>query len=354
MHLTQIVHLPHNRDMDELEQGQERAPERKKRPKRKRKQHPVVRQERSLIDVSREFATEEQCLAYLERLRWPDGVMCAECGSNRISKFKAKGRERTNRKGETVRSPDRHLYQCLTCKHQFTATVGTIFNDTHLSLSKWFQAVAIMCEAKKGVSAMQLQRHMDIGSYRTAWYLNQRIREAMQEPDREPLTGTVEADETYVGGKYDRRRKRERWDKEPVFGIAQRGGRVRTWHVPLVNRWNLVRRLEDSVAIEANVYTDESQLYKRLPAEYEHAIVNHSEKEWVRGEVHTGTIDGYWGLLKRAIIGTFHRVSVKHLHRYLGEFEWRWNNREAVDLFARVLVRLLILSALPYAKLTAR
>jgi transposase-like protein len=153
----------------------------KSKTPRKSKYRSLVNRKHSLIDVSQEFATEVQCIAYLEAMRWPEGVRCLRCNANRISRFVAKGRERFNRKGEVVRSPDRHLYQCLTCKHQFAVTTGTIFHDTHLPLHKWFQAVALMCDEKKGGSAMQLQRNLRIGSYRTAWYLNHRIRKAMEE-----------------------------------------------------------------------------------------------------------------------------------------------------------------------------
>ncbi len=135
--------------------------------------------------------------------------------------------------------------------------------------------------------------------------------------------------------------------------MVERGGRAKTFHIPKVNRFHVIDKIQDNIAITADhVYTDESQIYKRMPENVQkHEIVNHSVKEWVRGDVHTGTIDGYWGLLKRGIIGTFHQISIKHLHRYLSEFQFRWNNRESQDMFVLVIAALMIGTALPYAEL---
>jgi len=250
---------------------------------------------KGIIDVTKQFSSEAACQAYLEAARWPNGVRCLYCGGDRISKFTAKGRTRTKKDGTTAQSPDRHLYQCLNkgCKHQFTVGDGTIFNDTHLSLSKWFMAAGLMCNAKKGISAKQMEHDLGV-SYKTAWYLCHRIRKAMNENGGDLFSGVVEADETYVGGRYDKRRRRAKYDKEPVFGIAERGGKARTWHVPQVNRYHVISKLRDNISIDATtVYTDESPMYKRMPEGLKHDIVNHSEKEWVRGECHTGTIDGF-------------------------------------------------------------
>jgi transposase-like protein len=197
-----------------------------------------------LIDVAKTFATPEACNDFLESMRWPDGVTCLKCDSLRVSKYtkKASTRQRLNASTgemETKPVPSRILYVCLDCKHQFSVTEGTIFNDTHLSLDKWFMAVALMVNAKKGLSAMQLQR--DLGcAYKTSWFLSHRIRKAMglcELADEEPLTGTVEVDETYMGSKkYDKRRKRAKYEKEPVFGMIERDGRAKTFHVHTMNR----------------------------------------------------------------------------------------------------------------------
>lgn len=319
----------------------------------------------NLIDVTKKLATPEACNDFLESIRWPDGVTCLKCESKRVTKYTKQAGERKRKNPKTGKMevkpvPARILYVCLDCNHQFSATTGTIFNDTHLELPKWFMAVALMVNAKKGISALQLQRDLtEEGkkpAYKTAWYLSHRIREAMnlfEDATAKPLTGTVEADETYIGGRYDKRRKRAKWDKEQVFGMVERDGKARTYHVSQVNRHNVIGKIRDEISITADaVYTDESPIYKRMPENVQkHAIVNHSAKEWVRGDVHTGTIDGYWGLLKRAIIGSFHQVSIKHLHRYLSETQFKWNNRESQDLFTLVIAALVIGSALPYAKL---
>ena len=291
---------------------------------------------------------------YLEAARWPEGVRCPQCDHDKISKFTVKGKMRTYTDGTIKAAPDRFLYQCLKCKYQFAATTGTIFSDTHLPLNKWMLAVAIMCNAKKGVSAKQMERDMGV-SYKTAWYLNHRIREAMNDGITDPFTGTVEADETYVGGKYDKRRKRAKWDKEPVFGMVEREtGRVHAKHIPAPNRWAISREIDAVVTPKAKMMTDESHLYANLQERgFEHQIVIHSDKEWVRGDCHTQSIDGFWSLFKRGLIGSFHRVSIKHLHRYIAEFQFRFNNREEEEIFATVILGLVIKSALRYKSLTA-
>jgi transposase-like protein len=317
----------------------------------------------NLIDVTKKFASPEACNDFLESMRWPDGVACLACESKRVSKYtkKASTRKRLNAKTgveEIKPVPARILYVCLECGKQFSVTEGTVFNDTHLDLEKWFLAVALMVNAKKGLSALQMKRDLKV-AYKTAWYLSHRIRKAMgliEAADDEPLTGTVEVDETYMGSKkYDKRRKRAKYEKEPVFGMVERDGRAKRYHVPAMSRHNVIDKIKDNISINANaMYTDESSLYKRVPENIQrHEIVNHSAKEWVRGDVHTGTIDGYWGLLKRGIIGSFHQVSVKHLHRYLSEFQFRWNHRKAQDIFVMVIAALVIGQALPYKELIA-
>ena len=320
----------------------------------------------NLIDVAKQFATPEACNDFLEQMRWPDGVECVKCGGKRVSKYvkQAGTRTRTNPKtgqAEVKPVPARILYVCLDCGEQFSVTEGTIFNDSHLPLEKWFHAVALMVNAKKGVSALQLKR--DLGTaYKTAWYLAMRIRKAMgmlETADERPLTGTIEIDETYMGSKkYDPRRKRARWDKEPVFGMIERGGRAKTYHMPRVTLAGIVGHIKSDVSIHADaIYSDDGQSYGTVPGcivNHNHQKVRHIAKEWLRGDVHTGTIDGYWGLLKRGVIGSFHQISVKHLHRYLSEFQFRWNHRKSQDIFLLVVAALVIGSALPYARLIRR
>lgn len=314
----------------------------------------------SIIDVAKVFATEEACLALLETARWPEGVRCLKCDFDKVSRFVTNEttRKRINSKGVevTVMIPARHVYLCnnAKCKHQFTATAGTVFNDTHLPLNKWFMAAAMMCNAKKGLSAKQMERDLGV-SYKTAWYLCHRIRKAMDEGLGDLMTGTVEADETYVGGKFDKRRKRAKYDKEPVFGVIERGGRIHVSHLEQENRYQIMREIKENVAPEAKMMTDESRYYISLQKHgFQHEIVVHSNKEWVRGDVHTQNIDGFWSLFKSGLIGSFHQVSIKHLHRYLNEFEFRFNNKRNEDIFAIVLMNLVIQKGIKYAELTGK
>jgi transposase-like protein len=264
-----------------------------------------------LIDVQKAFATDEQSLAYLEASRWPKGVRCVTCGNPKISKITRKS------KSKNVRA---QLYQCLepTCKQQFSATTGTLFHDSHLPLSKWFTAIALMIDAKKGMSAMQLQRHLGV-NYRTAWYLAHRIREAMNEPDGLKLTGTVEIDETYIGGK-QRGHKGKKLNKDVVLGIRQRGGPLKLVQVKDNKAGTLYEQIAKHVDKNADhIMTDVAGWYNFRLTKFRnvpHSKIRHSAKEYVRGEVHTNTVENSFSLLKRAVIGTYHQLSIKHLQRY--------------------------------------
>lgn len=322
----------------------------------------------SLIDVTARFGTAEACIAYLENIRWPDGVRCPTCGCKDISKFvTAEGTaERKNRKGvvRTVHVPARHLYTCLepTCGFQFSPTAGTIFHDTHLPLTKWFMACALMCNAKKGLSAKQMERDLGV-TYRTAWYLNHRIRKAMEDGTPGLLTGIVEADETFIGGRLDRRRKRNPYQKQAVFGALQRGdgdsvSKVRAFPVKKAQSRYLTGAVQGTVSTDAKIFiTDESNVYKTIGKAYRHETVNHIALEYVRKgdprSIHTNSIESFWSLFKRGLIGSYHKVSVKHLRRYLDEFTFRFNNREAEDLFTLVMLNLVIVAGIKYAELTA-
>ena len=325
--------------------------------------------QKSLIDVQKEFATEEQCLAYLEFMRWPEGVRCAKCDSDRISKFRTNGSTRTRKSRKTgeikiVAVPPRYLYECLNpeCGHQFSATAGTIFNDTHLSLPQWFMAVALMVNAKKGLSAKQMERDLGV-SYPTAWYLCHRIRKAMEEGEAGLLTGTIEADETYVGGKYDRRRKRGPYEKQPVIGFVKRGddtqcSQVRTFPILTNSATILTGAVTNNVSTKSDIFiTDEWRGYKGVGKQYRHETVNHIALEYVRKgdprQIHTNSIENFWSLFKRGLIGSYHKISVKHLRRYLDEFSFRFNNRDAEDLFGLVVMNLVIAAGIKRAELMA-
>jgi transposase-like protein len=299
-----------------------------------------------LIDVPKAFATDEQCLAYLEASRWPKGVRCTVCGCDRVSRITRKS------KTKNVRA---QVYQCLekTCKSQFSVTTGTIFHDSHLPLSKWFTAIALIVDAKKGMSAMQLQRHLGV-NYRTAWYLSHRIREAMNEPDGLKLTGTVEIDETYIGGK-QRGHKGKMKNKDVVLGIRQRGGPLRLVQIKDNKQGTMYDAIAKHVGRDVKaIMTDDAGAYNFRLTQFhkaKHSTIRHSRKEYVKGEVHTNTVESSFSLLKRAVIGTYHQLSIKHLQKYLNEFGYRFNRREDADLFEQTVSRMAAVKPMPYAKL---
>lgn len=306
----------------------------------------------NLIDVTKAFPTDDECLAYIEQMRWPDGkVRCPVCGADRISRITRKSATKNVRKS---------LYQCLepTCKQQFSATSGTIFNDSHLPLHKWFMALAIVIDAKKSISANQLKQHLGIGSYRTAWYMAHRIRKAMEDGSPFEMSGVVEVDETYIGGKTRRRGIRKpKPAKDMVVGLRERGGRVKFVHVPDLKRGSYKLAIDRHISRDVEeIVTDQAGVYNfALDEEFKakHRTVNHS-REWITPTgVHTNTIESAFSLLKRGLIGSFHRVTIKHLHRYLSEFEFRFNVRKDEDRFSRTLRRMAGIAPMPYVELIA-
>ena len=314
----------------------------------------------NLIDVTRDFDTEDKCLAFLEAQRWPDGVVrCTTCGCDRVSKI-------TRKVSAVTKNKRSRIYQCLesTCRLQFSATSGTIYNDSHLPLTKWFMAIALIVDAKKGLSAKQLQGHLGIGSYKTAWYLCHRIRKAMVDSAPKPMSGTVEIDETYIGSKTIRRHKGgNRKPKEMVFAIRERStqnsvGRVRFFHVPNGKRATLEPIIREHISPGVKrINTDQSAVYDFAIHETfnsRHRTVNHSAQWIVPGsKIHTNTVESSFSLLKRGLIGSFHRVSVKHLHRYLTEFEYRFNARHVADRFSMTVREMVAATPMPMKQLTA-
>ena len=306
----------------------------------------------NLLDIHKELNTEAKCLAFLEHMRWPDGVKCLSCQSPKITPITAKGK--LNKK-TGKRSPDRELYQCNECRFQFTATTGTVYHDTHLPLTKWFLAIALITESKKGISANQLARSLSV-QYRTAWYLAHRIRKAMIESDPPKLTGTIEIDETYIGGK-QRNNWRKNKSKEVVMGIRERGGDLRLIHIENNTAKDLAEPIKLHVSPEAQrVITDELPAY--IPAFIsagikgsKHDTIRHRDKIYVQGDIYTNTVESAFSLFKRGIVGAFHKVSLKHLQRYLNEFQFRFNNRKSPDLFGMTVRRMALAGNLPYARL---
>jgi transposase-like protein len=309
----------------------------------------------NLIDVTRQFQSDDDCLAYMESMRWPDGIRCPVCGCNRISTITRKMASKNKRT---------RIYQCLedTCKQQFSATSGTIFNDSHLPLTKWFMALALIVDAKKSISAKQLQEHLGIGSYRTAWYMAHRIRKSMENKGSAQLSGICEMDETYLGGKIRNKRWRrpEYNTKQVVVGIKQRGGNLRFFHAPNAKIETLATYLKEHVSADVEaIMTDELPAYPkalRLSGHdaIKHKTVNHSREIWVDGSTTTNGIESAFSLFKRGVIGSFHQISIKHLHRYLSEFETRFNARKADDRFNPTLRAMLGVEPMPYAELIAK
>lgn len=273
------------------------------------------------------FQDADKAREYLEALRWSNGVVCPHCGV--IDRAYAL-------KGEKHRAG---LYKCGDCRKQFTVTVGTVFERSKIALNVWLQAVHLMCASKKGISSLQLQRMLGV-TYKTAWFMSHRIREAMTNEPNGLLGaggGTVEADETYCGNGKRSKLGRKNWGtggdhKEKIVALVERDGNVRSFHVKAVNGETLRKILTEQIAADAHLMTDELRLYKPIGKEFaSHQSVKHSAKEYVRGNAHTNTIEGFFSILKRGLIGTFHHVGRQHLKRYVKEFDFRYNNRKTTD-----------------------
>lgn len=270
---------------------------------------------------------------YLEGLRWPNGPVCPHCDNTGAWKITAKaGSKKPARKG---------LYKCQECQEQFTVTVNTIFEDSHIPLNKWLLAIHLLCASKKGMSAHQLHRMLGV-TYKSAWFMAHRIRYMMGQPSyKQKLRGVIEADETYVGGKRRNQGGQGRPDayshKQKVFSLVKRNGDVRSFHVERVTADNLESILWQNVHQSGTIMTDSFSSYDGLSHMFGgHHAVNHSSGEYSRKEhgkptIHTNTIEGVFSLLKRGIYGTYHQVGKHHLHRYLSEFDFRYNSRKMND-----------------------
>lgn len=255
---------------------------------------------------------------------------------------------------EVTRIATRDQLDCKACHYRFSATTGTIFHDTHLPLSKWFLAVYLITESKKGISANQLKRMLEV-SYQTAWYLSHRIREALRMENPKPLTGKVEADETYVGGKVRGMGKGYVDNKALVMGVRERGGEIRMEVGPDKSAATIRGFIKRNVSPDAEaIYTDDSNSYGDLSDHNtRHETVAHKQEEWVRGDVHTNSMESIWALFKRGYVGNYHYVSPKHMDRYLDEFEFRQNNRRNPHIFRDAIIELAHSGNIEYKKLTA-
>jgi len=262
------------------------------------------------------FTNEDAAREHLEALRWPDGAECPHCGL--INATKLTGSH--HRPG---------LYQCNSCREQFTVTVGTVFERSKIGLHKWLLATHLLCASKKGMSAKQIERMLGV-TYKTAWFMCHRIREAMRD-DGGPLGGpgkVVEADEAFVGGKKNRRAFRDPAPKKKVVALVERDGRARSFHVANIHGNTVRSAVVTSIDRASTLMTDEARFYWTIGKEFAgHGRVLHAGRQYAKGDVHSNTAENFFSILKRGVIGTYHHWSECHMHRYLAEFDFRYSTK---------------------------
>jgi transposase-like protein len=280
------------------------------------------------------FPTEDACDAYLVAHRWPNGVHCPRCGGLRVYPLKTM----------------KWKWECPDCSpsgYRFSDIAGTIFENTNVDLRQWFRVIHLMLTSKKGMSARQIHRYMGFGSYKTAWYMCHRIRAALQDKEFKQLIGIVEVDETFVGGLAKNRHKGKRGDgsggtggsgKVVVVGATARRGNVVARVIENVQASTLENFVREAVSNKVSLLcTDKWVGYKHLGKEYPHQTIDHAAGEYVIGAVHTQTIEGFWSIFKRGVVGTFHKMSAKYMPLYVAEFQFRYNNRNNPDMFGSAI-----------------
>ncbi len=282
------------------------------------------------VDLTNPIFTDlDAARKHFEAIRWPNGAHCPFCGKT----------ETVKELGGKSMGPG--WYHCKECRKKFTAAVGTIYERSHIPMTKWLLATHLMCASKKGMSAHQLHRMLGL-PYKTAWFMAHRIREGMRElSPTGPLGGegkTVEFDEAFIGGKEKNKHASKRnkrniggAGKEAVFSLVERGGKVRSHHVPNVTGKTLRPIMDEQIAEETRTVSDDGGARARH-SEPNHHWVNHSIGEYVRGDIHTNTVEGYFSIMKRGIVGVYHHVSPQHLKRYLAEFDFRYNERDGLNV----------------------
>ena len=276
------------------------------------------------------FYDEKAAFEHVESILWPNGPVCPQCG-NTDKHYKLEG-VRTKPSKKNPEGVERHgLYKCAECHKQHTVRIGTIFEESHLPLHKWLQAIHLMCSSKKGISSNQLARVLET-TVKTAWFLSHRIRAAMASNDETPMGsggGVVEVDETFIGRLEGVPKPKAGWGhKNVVLTLVERHGEARSFHVESATISNIRPIVRRNVSPAAHLMTDEATHYNRIGKSFKsHETVKHREKEYVRGDVHTNTIEGFFSVFKRGMIGTYQHCAEHHLHRYLAEFDFRYNNR---------------------------
>jgi transposase-like protein len=301
----------------------------------------------TIIDLCTTFSTDDRCRELLERIRWANGPVCPRCQNPNPVRLANSAK----------------LVYCKDCDYQFTVTANTIFHDSHLPLIKWLTATFLLCESRKGMSANQLKRTLGV-SYKTAWYLCHRIRAAMASAEKPMLDGTLEMDETWIGGRERNPKGAGRIPyseskKVPVVGIKQRGGELRFFKAEDVKSGSLAKYIKENVSEDVEVImTDDWKAYpwamdKAGVSRDKHKTINHSAKVYVDGDITTNGIESAFSLLKRGIVGSWHKVSAKHLPAYLEEMTFRFNRRNSKTLFLETLQHMITADPLSYEKLTA-
>lgn len=286
-----------------------------------------IKEVNNLMDVMAYFSDEQVCRNHMEQLRWKNGVACPFCGSVKVYRFK-----------------DGKYFKCADCRKKFTVTVGTVFENTKVPLSKWFVAIYLISSHKKGISSCQLARDISV-KQQTAWFMLHRIREMMRNKEKYEFTGITECDEVFIGGKVANMHKHLRakiraeksnhgtMGKTPVIAILERGeGKIYTQILPDVKGMTLEKVIGENIKDGTKVMTDSYTGYNKLKDNYDHSTVSHATDEYVRGEVHTNTVEGFFSMLQRSIYGIYHQVSKKHLIRYCQESGFRYETRASGEM----------------------
>ena len=300
---------------------------------------------KTLAEFTDYFCDEATCLKHYTEIRFGNGKYCPHCGHMEIYRFK-----------------DGKRYRCAKCKQDFTIKTGTVFGESKLPLRKWFIAIYLLSTTSKGMSSVQVAKHVGV-TQKTAWFMAHRIREAHRQ-NKGQLFGTIEADETFIGGLSKNMHKAKRlaaikgtggFGKTPIFGMKSRGGEVRAQTVPSVGMVDLHKVIKETVVPGSTLYTDKWVAYRGLKDQFNHTTVDHMAKQYVVGDCHTNSIESFWALFKRGYHGVYHHMSRKHMQRYINEFTFRFNRRaeKMQSVFSDVVARVAESTKLPYKELTA-